>query len=38
MRFTDVAGTARKEIEAQTGESIFSPENAAILRMENKNK
>ena len=31
-----VAGTARKEIEAQTGESIVSPENAAILRLENK--
>lgn len=33
-----VAGTARKEIEAQTGESIVSPENAANLRLENKNK
>ncbi|HUV49901.1 MAG TPA: Bro-N domain-containing protein [Anaerolineae bacterium] len=31
-----VAGTARKEIEAQTGKSIVSPENAAILRLENK--
>lgn len=33
-----VAGTARKEIEAQTGESIVSPKNAANLRLENKNK
>ncbi len=33
-----VAGTARKEIEAQTGESIVSPENAANLRLENKKK
>ena len=31
-----VAGTARKEIESQTGESIVSPEHAAILRLENK--
>ena len=31
-----VAGTARKEIEAQTGESIVSPENATDLRLENK--
>jgi BRO family, N-terminal domain len=31
-----VAGTARKEIEAQTGESIVSPKNAANLRLENK--
>ena len=33
-----VAGTARKEIEAQTGESIVSPENATDLRLENKKK
>jgi len=33
-----VAGTARKEIEAQTGESIVSSDNAAALRLENKNK
>ena len=33
-----VAGTAKKEIEDQTGESIVSPENAADLRLENKNK
>ena len=33
-----VAGTARKEIEAQTGESIVSPKNAANLRLKNKNK
>ena len=33
-----VAGTARKEIEAQTGESIVSQKNAANLRLENKNK
>ena len=33
-----VAGTARKEIEAQTGESIVSPKNAANLRLENKTK
>jgi len=31
-----VAGTARKEIEAQTGESIVSSENAHTLRLENK--
>ena len=31
-----VAGTARKEIEAQTGKSIVSPENAANLRLENE--
>lgn len=31
-----VAGTARKEIEAQTGESIVSPENATNLQIENK--
>ena len=31
-----VAGTARKEIEAQTGESIVSPANATNLRLENK--
>ena len=31
-----VAGTARKEIESQTGESIVSPENVANLRLENK--
>jgi len=29
-----VAGTARKEIEAQTGESIVSPDNAHALRLE----
>jgi len=29
-----VAGTARKEIEAQTGESIVSPDNANVLRLE----
>ncbi len=33
-----VAGTARKEIEAQTGQSIVSPENAADLRLEIKKK
>ena len=33
-----VAGTARKEIEAQTGESIVSPANAENLRLENKRK
>ena len=31
-----VAGTARKEIEVQTGESIISPKNANSLRLENK--
>ncbi len=31
-----VAGTARKEIETQTGESIVSPQNATDLRLENK--
>ena len=31
-----VAGTARKEIESKTGESIVSPKNAAALRLENK--
>ncbi|MGR3176734.1 MAG: BRO-N domain-containing protein [Candidatus Anammoxibacter sp.] len=31
-----VAGTARKEIEAQTGESIVSPDNAGNSRLENK--
>lgn len=31
-----VAGTARKEIESQTGQSIVKPENAADLRLENK--
>ena len=29
-----VAGTARKEIEAQTGESVVSSDNAATLRLE----
>ena len=33
-----VAGTARKEIEAQTGERIVSPANAENLRLENKRK
>ncbi len=33
-----VAGTARKEIESQTGESIVSSENATDLRLENKKK
>jgi len=33
-----VAGTARKEIEAQTGESIVSSENANALRLENQKK
>lgn len=33
-----VAGTARKEIETQTGESIISPENATNLRLESKKK
>jgi len=33
-----VAGTARKEIEAQTGESIVSSDNAEALRLENKKK
>jgi len=31
-----VAGTARKEIEAQTGESIVSAENANVLRLGHK--
>ncbi|PIP02334.1 MAG: hypothetical protein COW18_07385 [Zetaproteobacteria bacterium CG12_big_fil_rev_8_21_14_0_65_54_13] len=31
-----VAGTARKEIEARTGKSIVSSDNAAVLRLENK--
>ena len=31
-----VAGTARKEIEDRTGESIVSPKNEADLRLENK--
>ncbi|MBT4287425.1 MAG: hypothetical protein HOD92_08795 [Deltaproteobacteria bacterium] len=31
-----VAGTARKEIESQTGKSIVSSENAVDLRLENK--
>jgi len=31
-----VAGTARKEIEAQTGKSIVSSDNAAVLRLGNK--
>jgi len=31
-----VAGTARKEIEAQTGESIVSSDNAAALRLGNQ--
>ncbi len=29
-----VAGTARKEIETQTGESIISPDNAESLRLQ----
>lgn len=33
-----VAGTARKEIENQTGESIVSPKNAKDLRFESKKK
>jgi len=33
-----VAGTARKEIESQTGESIISSDNASALRLENKKK
>lgn len=33
-----VAGTARKEIEAQTGESIVSPQNAKGLRLQGKKK
>ena len=33
-----VAGTARKEIETQTGESIISGENARNLRLESKKK
>ncbi|CAK8712108.1 Bro-N domain-containing protein [Candidatus Electrothrix laxa] len=33
-----VAGTARKEIESKTGESIVCPENAEDLRLENKTK
>lgn len=33
-----VAGTARKEIEAQTGESIVSPQNANDLRLKGKKK
>ncbi len=33
-----VAGTARKEIETQTGESIISPENATNLRLESRKK
>jgi len=33
-----VAGTARKEIEAQTGESIVSPQSANTLRLENRKK
>jgi len=32
-----VAGTARKEIEAQTGESIVSPENAQNLQLNKGN-
>jgi len=31
-----VAGTARKEIEARTGKSIVSSDNAAVLRLGNK--
>jgi len=31
-----VAGTARKEIEAQTSESIVNSENSHTLRLENK--
>ncbi len=33
-----VAGTARKEIESKTGESIVSPDNAGDLRIEDKAK
>jgi len=33
-----VAGTARKEIESKTGESIVSPDNAGNLRLEDKTK
>ena len=33
-----VAGTARKEIEAQTGESIVTPKNAKNLKLEDRNK
>lgn len=33
-----VAGTARKELETQTGDSIVSPESAADLKLENKKK
>ena len=33
-----VAGTARKEIEAQTGESVVSPKNAKDLRLGSKKK
>ena len=33
-----VAGMARKEIEAQTGESVVSPQNAKDLRLEGKKK
>ncbi|RKY06183.1 MAG: hypothetical protein DRP56_07875 [Planctomycetota bacterium] len=33
-----VAGTARKEIEAQTGEPIVSPENATDLRLQDRKK
>ena len=31
-----VAGTARKEIESKTGESIVNPKNAATLRLGKK--
>ncbi len=33
-----VAGTARKEIESKTGESIVSSSNAKDLKIEDKNK
>ncbi len=33
-----VAGTARKEIEVQTEESIVSPDNANALRLANRKK
>lgn len=33
-----VAGTARKEIEAQTGESVISSKNATHLRLGSKKK
>ena len=33
-----VAGTARREIESKTGESIVSSDNAGNLRLENSTK